>query len=223
MKQAIKQHAPWAVALWRRFTHRHLLGGKPQDVFSRIYQKNHWGATESISGAGSSSRQTAAIRAALPTVLPALGKTLLDVPCGDFNWQKDAIPPGMRYIGGDIVPELIQRNRVVQPAMDFRVIDLITDDLPMSDVLLTRDCLVHLSFPDALKAIENIRRSGIRYLIATTFVGRRFNEDIPTGAWRPLNMRLAPFDFPEPLQLIDENCGGEFSDKALGVWRVADL
>lgn len=223
LRTTLKRHAPWAVKLWRNLRYRELVAGDAKAVFSRIYMQNHWGDAESVSGTGSNREQTTAIRAALPALLTSLGGSILDVPCGDFHWQLEAIPPTIRYIGGDIVPELIERNRAAYASRDFRVIDLIKDDLPASDVLLVRDCLVHLSFSDATRAIENIRKSNVRYLLATTFVDRTFNEDIPTGAWRPLNMQLAPFNFPSPLQLVDERCTGNFSDKALGVWRISDL
>jgi hypothetical protein len=223
LRDTLKRNAPWAVAVWRKLRYRRLVAGDPADVFARIYRDNHWGDGESLSGAGSNQEATAAIRVALPAVLESLGKSVVDVPCGDFNWQREAIPSAMSYIGGDIVQKLIDRNRKKYPDRDFQVINLIQDRLPQADILLTRDCLVHLSLADGLAAVQNIRRSKIRYLVATTFVNRSFNEDIPTGAWRPLNMQVAPFNFPKPIGLVDERNGGRFNDKALGIWRIADL
>ena len=46
------------------------------------------------------------------------------------------------------------------------------------------------------------------------------------GKWRTLNFNLPPFDFPEPMLVINEKCteaDGAFKDKSLGVWRLADL
>jgi hypothetical protein len=60
----------------------------------------------------------------------------------------------------------------------------------------------------------------------THFTGARENRDTAFGAWRPLNLERAPFDFQPPLRTVLENCsesGGEYADKALAVWAFADL
>jgi hypothetical protein len=90
--------------------------------------------------------------------------------------------------------------------------------------VLSRDFLVHLSFSDARAALENIKRSGSRLLLATTFDEHAENGDIPTGGWRPLNMTRPPFMFPAPLEIVYERLMRTTGrDKALGLWRVDDL
>jgi hypothetical protein len=104
--------------------------------------------------------------------------------------------------------------------------DLTASVLPGADLLLCRDCLVHLSATDVSRALANIRRRSITYLLATTFPAEPENREIVTGDWRPLNLEAPPFSLPRPLELIDEHCteaGGRFPDKSLGLWRVADL
>jgi hypothetical protein len=104
----------------------------------------------------------------------------------------------------------------------FLVLDLTRDELPPADLLLCRDCLVHLSYPDSRRALANVVRSGIPYLLATTFPAAAVNEDIVTGDWRMINLEAAPFCFPPPLQVLNEGCteaGGLFADKSLGLWR----
>jgi hypothetical protein len=106
------------------------------------------------------------------------------------------------------------------------VLDLTSSPLPPADLLLCRDCLVHLSLTDARRALANIRRSDITYLLTTTFPAEPTNVDVVTGDWRPLNLQRPPFGFPEPLELLVEGCTeqqGLFADKSLGLWRVADL
>ncbi len=108
----------------------------------------------------------------------------------------------------------------------FMVLDLTADALPPADLLLCRDCLVHLSHADIRRALENIARSRITCLLTTTFPGGATNEDIVTGDWRPLDLERPPFSFPPPLRLLEEGCtesDGRFADKSLGLWRVADL
>ncbi len=198
-------------------------------TFHRIYQTNHWSGRDSVSGEGAGRDQTRRIEAAIPALISDLGiRTLLDAPCGDFSWMQYVDLGECRYIGGDIVPELIQQNRErhTSAARTFTVLDLTSDPLPSADLILCRDCLVHLSYADIFSALRNIVASGTDYLLTTTFPDCPENEDITTGDWRLLNLERAPFNFPPPSYLINEGCtegNGRFRDKSLGLWRVADL
>jgi hypothetical protein len=199
------------------------------DVFTQIYRTNHWGGDASKSGQGSDRDQTGEVAAGLRRIVAAYGvRVLLDLPCGDFNWMKDAGLEIGKYIGGDIVPELISLNRKVHGSdtREFIMLDVTTGPLPDADLLFCRDCLVHLSNGNTGKALDVIRKSGIRYFLTTTFTECDRNEDIVTGDWRIINLEKPPFSLPPPLELIDEKCtegGGTYADKSLGLWRVADL
>ena len=211
----------------RRFrVHRERLAGKPlPDVFSAILQENIWGSRESASGLGSELDATAKIRRELPELMQRHGAlTLLDIPCGDCHWMAQVDLTG--YIGADIVPDLVERNRLLYPAREFMVLDLTRDRLPRVDLVFCRDCLVHLSFENLSFALENLRASGARLLLTTTFPGRGPNDDIADGDWRPLDLQSDPFGWPEPLELVNEECaeeGGAYRDKSLGLWRISDL
>ncbi|HMI43699.1 MAG TPA: hypothetical protein VK516_08760, partial [Gemmatimonadaceae bacterium] len=68
--------------------------------------------------------------------------------------------------------------------------------------------------------------TGAEYLLTTTFPAREVNKDIVDGDWRPLNLEQSPFLLPAPHSVIVEGCteeGGAYADKALAIWRVADL
>jgi glycosyltransferase involved in cell wall biosynthesis/SAM-dependent methyltransferase len=199
------------------------------DRFSTIYADNIFRGSVSRSGAGSDLVQTAVIRRELPRLLREYGvHTMLDAPCGDWFWMREVDLPVERYIGIDIVNSLIQKNQKNYGGSKntFLCANLASEPLPASDLIFSRDCLVHLTFSDALKIISNMRRSGAKYLVTTTFVNRKKNEDLGGGFWRVLNMQLPPFNFPEPIQLINENCtedGGVYADKSLGVWLLQDI
>ena len=198
-----------------------------EERFRHIYDTNHWDEAESVSGPGSTMEETEPIRRALPTLLAELGAaSLLDLPCGDFHWMQHTDLSGIDYIGGDLVGELIERNRA-QHARDgvaFRKLDLVHDTLPAVDAVLCRDCLVHLSFADAQAALANIARSGAKWLLTTSFPGVTRNDDIVTGQWRPINLMLSPFNLPESKKVITENCTEtEFADKTLSLWAVESL
>jgi len=203
-------------------------GRTASEVFARFHSAALRRRDESLSGPGSSLDRTAGLRATLPALLKDLDvRTMLDAGCGDHWWLRRTSLPLERYIGVDIVPELIARNGALHIAgREFLVADFGCDDLPACDLVLTRDTLVHYDYAGALKAIRNLKRTGARFLLATTFADRRANCDAVLGGWRPLNLTLEPFDFPAPLTLLIEGCdeiGGAYRDKALGLWRFADL
>ncbi|MBM3759094.1 MAG: class I SAM-dependent methyltransferase [Acidobacteria bacterium] len=206
------------------------LEGKAADeVFGEIWSGNKWGGTDSVSGRGSDLTQTQVVRETLPVVFQQYGvKSMLDVPCGDFHWMRHVDLSGVDYVGGDIVAELVERNTAAYQTGNVRFVrlNLLEDAVPKVDLVFCRDCLVHLSFEHVFAALRQICASESQYLLTTTFVDRQQNGDIATGNWRPLNLRVAPFEFPESLLLVNEKCtedGGQFRDKSLGLWKVSDL
>jgi hypothetical protein len=199
--------------------------GGPRAVFGRIYRQNAWGSEGSVSGAGSTVERGADFRDELIALLRRLEtRVLLDAPCGDCTWigpVADAVP---RYVGVDVVPELVERARARHAGerRTFARADLARDPLPEADVILCRDCLVHFSFAEARRALRNFRRSGAPFLLTTTFDEVAANDDIVTGGWRALNLRKPPFSFPPPLEAIDERCPG-YPGKRLALWRMDAL
>jgi SAM-dependent methyltransferase len=195
-------------------------------TFTKKFYRHQARNMDSLSGPGSDLAQTAAVRRRLPELLREFNcSSLLDLPCGDFYWM-NTLALDIDYVGGDIVAELIERNqRQFQGARRrFLQLDLQRDELPASDLVLCRDCLVHFSNRDIVLALENIKRSGCRYLLTTTFVDRDRNSDIVTGKWRPLNLQRPPFALPAPIELIDEaHPVQRFRDKHLGLWRIDDI
>jgi hypothetical protein len=198
--------------------------------FERIERTNLWGAASSVSGLGSEDTATAAIRQALPPLLQRLGaRSLLDAPCGDAGWIS-RIKLDLDYIGIDIVPSLIAANnrRVARGELAgrFLVADITRDALPRADLILCRDCLVHLSFQNIARVTARFRESGAQFLLVTTFPEVEDNYDCEDGDWRALNMTKAPFGWPAPRELINERCeegDGGWRDKSLGLWRLDEL
>ena len=209
-------------------------GGSAEDVFSSIKEKNIWGSSESLSGPGSENNQTQVLESELPDFFKTYNiNSVLDIPCGDFNWMKNVIFPYVRehelkYIGADIVDSLIKDNlaKYSSEHIDFLKLNLITDELPKTDLIFVRDCFVHLSYKDIQKAMHNIKKSGSKYLMSTTFTSHHDNHNIPNGDWRPINLQDAPFNFPEPEYVLIEKCthgDGAYQDKAMGMWRIEVL
>jgi hypothetical protein len=189
-------------------------------VFDFIYRKKIWGDKESISGSGSSVAQTSTITKEIPKLLKKYNiNSLLDLPCGDFNWMQYVDLEGIKYIGGDIVGDIIQKNILLfqSPDRTFLQIDIIKDQLPKADLILCRDCFVHLNYELIFKSIDNLKRQNFKYLLTTSFTDKIANHNITTGDWRPLNLEIEPFNLRK-IAVINENCtegGLEFSDKSL--------
>jgi len=196
-------------------------------IFSEVFQGNLWGDKESLSGPGSNLMETRTIRRDLPRLLRKYGVgSILDIPCGDFNWMKEIDLSGVKYTGGDIVQGLIDANngRYGSENRVFVRLDLLADAIPKADLVFVRDCLVHFSFTDAFRALKNICASGSEYLMTTTFPCRVWNQNIATGGWRPLNFQVDPFSFPQPLEIIYEDHPlTKFADKALALWALRDV
>ncbi|HEX7294295.1 MAG TPA: class I SAM-dependent methyltransferase [Pyrinomonadaceae bacterium] len=200
-----------------------------ENTFTSIYQENLWGDTESVSGPGSTIRETTRLRNELPTLLKEIGATsMLDAPCGDFNWLSKTELPLEMYIGADIVPDLIAQNQKLyaNEQRDFVLRDITRAELPRVDVILCRDCFIHFSYRHIAATIRNFQRSKSRYLLTNTYLSWSQNSDISTGAFRPLNLQLPPFNFPPPRKLISEKDSQQealYYNKSLGLWELADL
>ena len=198
-------------------------------IFEAILRDNAWGSAESVSGPGSDIARATLFRPDFEALIRALGvRTLLDVPCGDFNWLGEFDLGLERYTGVDILPELISRNRKrhASPRRRFLLRDMVRDRLPRADMILCRDGLVHLTDADVFATLRNFKRTGSTWLLTNTFEERPGNPPIATGEWRPLNLQAPPFMLPPPAQVIDEQClgyGGVYRDKRLSLWRLADL
>lgn len=192
-------------------------------VFSEIYHTNAWRDPESVSGRGSTLARTRVMMRQLPPLLRELGtNTLLDAACGDFNWMRQIELGEVKYIGVDVVPGLISRNRRLygHEGRTFLALDLTKDRLPRADVVLCRDCLIHLSFTSTDAVIANFKQTGAEYLLCTTHTSVGENINCPDGGWRNINLLLPPFNFPPPLKMLIED---EELGKCLGVWRLTSL
>jgi len=211
--------------------------------FTKVFTENLWDSRESASGQGSEKWICRNLVAEMPEMFRALNvQSILDVPCGDFNWMQDVInQSGIAYIGGDIVPDLILRNTQAYgaKAVSFKEIDIVEDDLPRVDMIFVRDLFIHMSLDLISKALANIARSEAKYLMLThdsceTRYPPEGNielhegnaEMMPDGVsfqYRPLNMTVAPFHLPQPIYMIFE--GFELWDgfKTMSVWTIEQL
>lgn len=200
-----------------------------KELFTNYYKNNSWNGKESLSGPGSDYEQTKFLIPELEILLNSLNiSSMLDVPCGDFNWMKKVNLNGIKYHGGDIVEDVIKRNvkKYSSANIKFSVIDIVNDKLPKSDLIMVRDCLVHLNTNDVFKAINNIKDSESKYLLTTNFTWKHIknNIEIKTGEWRRINFQEDPYNFNTPKQMIVEgNIQSNDRDKTMSLWLIKDI
>lgn len=205
-------------------------GKSTEETFTQIFKQNTWGSDQSISGQGSTLQLSESAINFMNEIIQELSITsILDLPCGDFHWMQEVNLSTIEYTGADIVLQLIDENQqnYGSDSIRFRQLDLIQDELPSTDLIIVRDCFVHFSFDDIHKALQGIKRSGIKYLVTTTFPGQTLNYDIVTGDWRPINLQRSPFNFPSPTRIQEENYSQEFKrdfrQKSLAIWEIDEI
>tara|TARA_R100000951_G_scaffold116046_1_gene126311 strand:- start:2238 stop:3779 length:1542 start_codon:yes stop_codon:yes gene_type:complete len=209
-------------------------------VFTNYYKNNAWGNSESRSGSGSTLEQTKNIRAEIKKLISKYNiKSVTDFPCGDLNWVQLLFGDIPQYTGCDIVQECIRNNSSRFPEHKFKCLDLSTDEIPQSDLLIVRDVIGHQPLETGMKMLENIKRSKCKYLLTTTWARKTptgfdvpfepccsdidaeplTNKDVPFGGWYPVNLMASPFSLPLAKEFLQELPAG----KTLGFWEISTL
>ena len=162
-----------------------------RDAFSTIYATNGWGGAPGTfwSGPGSLQKYQAVYQQIVGEQVQGLAQpTIVDLGCGDFRVGAVVRPEHARYIGVDIVPELIEHNRRnhATDLISFECLDAAQDTLPQGDVCLIRQVLQHLSNSEIAAVLQNLTRYPI-VIVTEAFPppGRptyQPNRDIPHGA-----------------------------------------
>ncbi len=210
-------------------------------IFNDVWVNNGFysNSDETKSGGGSTLEMTENIRKEIVKIIKEKNiKTVVDIPCGDFNWMKEIVFRFERYVGGDIVPDCIKENndRYSNSRIKFIEHDILQDPIPDGDLLIVRDLIGHYPLSDGKNIIDNILKSNCKYLLCTTwyndtnqeFNNQYINNDIPQiGKWYPINLMAKPFNFPDPDFIIEENSevlNYEAGDrKVLAFWEIEKI
>ncbi len=151
-------------------------------VMEQIYDLHFWGGTDFDFYSGEGSHDPEIINPYLETVTAFLKSfsnplTVCDWGCGDFNIGKHLYQYTKKYVGVDIVENLIERNKTLFPEthLEFLCLDIAKDDLPPADCVILRQVLQHLSNAEILAITKKLRH--YKYIILT--------EHLPTGDFIP--------------------------------------
>ena len=193
-----------------------------KEIFDRIYEKNLWQSSETVSGKGSELIFAQNLLLYLPVLLKKYNvKTVVDAPCGDYNWILHLDYRFEKYTGIDIVQKLIEKNKKYEnERVKFFAGDILTYNIPSSDLIFCWDCFIHLTFKQIFKSLVIFKKSGAGFIMLTSYDNCR-NEDVLAGQFRKINLLLPPFNFPAPKDIIQELPSEE--GKYFCLWKLEDL
>jgi SAM-dependent methyltransferase len=212
-------------------------------TFQIVYRDKLWGTDSKspfFSGIGSHSESVAvyvdAMAAIITTEVKDLQRpaTIVDLGCGDFSVGARLVErlPAVQYVGCDVVPELIEHNneRYGRKRVQFRTIDIVSENLPDGDICLVRQVFQHLPNRDIGCVLSKLRK--YRAVIVTegqpTVRVGRVNPDKPSNAdvrfdWRTGRGRGVELDQPPWNLTIDEVCrsvGEAYVKEVIITYRV---
>jgi SAM-dependent methyltransferase len=157
------------------------------EVFSEVYERGQWGGAAFHSGTGSRGGAAAVYSSYIAQLIRASrAHTVVDVGCGDFHVAAGFADVASLYIGVDIVPAVVHRNRERhgRPGVEFALLDAAREDLPSGDLCLLRQVLQHLSNAQVAAILERCRRYPLVVITEhwpdPRFAGRA-NVDKPHG------------------------------------------
>jgi len=185
-----------------------------KDAMEQIYEMKLWGGSEFDFYSGKGSHHPEIVNpyiAVLRSFLKSFkeGVTVCDLGCGDFNVGVALVKYTKKYIGVDIVGNLIEHNKgkFKEENLEFHCLDIAVDDLPTGDCTIVRQVLQHLSNTEVQQVSRKL--TDFKYVILT--------EHLPEGDFVPnadiisgqgirlkkqsgLNVLAPPFNF----QVIEE-------------------
>lgn len=136
------------------------------EVFESIYTEGLWGTgADGDLSSGRGSRDELLVGPYVTAVRDFLGSLggppdVVDLGCGDFNVGSRLRDACGRYVACDIAPSIIERDRQRFAALDvdFRVLDMLVEELPAGDVVFVRQVLQHLGNAQIAQVLPKLAR-----------------------------------------------------------------
>ncbi len=184
-------------------------------IFLEYYEQQFWSNRSGSSGPNSDLVRTIGLQQALNRLMDQYEITsIVDAGCGDANLVRGLTLARRVYLGLDCVPAMIQLNQQVFSAYDnlfFAVADVVAEPLPQADLVISRDVLHYLPNELVQTFLNNVKHSGSRYLLAThnTMAPHSANVQTDVGIFRPINLTQTPFNWPEPIEVIEDTDQGK--------------
>ena len=145
--------------------------------------------------AGSTLEATRPFRAFLEQfVVEHQVRSVLDAGCGEARFTQEIDWKGARYVGLDVVAEVVEENRRRFPGAEFIHGDARRLEAHTGfDLLLLKDVLQHWSLASIEAFLAQPSLASFRHvLVVNCDDGREELTDILEGDWRPLNLLAVP-------------------------------
>ena len=181
-----------------------------KNTFTQIYKTKIWGE-----GSGQGSTDEIIVNTYINDIsvfLKSLNKKpkIVDLGCGDFNIGSKIIEYSSEYVACDIVEFIIEENKKnnFDANVEFQVLDISKDDLPLGDVAIIRQVLQHLSNKKINNILKNIYDT-YQYIIITEHIPKdKFipNIDMSSGNKTriELNSGVVVTESPFSLKIKDQ-------------------
>jgi hypothetical protein len=124
-----------------------------EEVFTKIYSTNRWGGERGVFCSGAGSHETGIVSPYVCKVTAELDRigassmTAVDLGCGDYSVGRQLSSACGRYVGVDIVKDLVAHNQALfgRHNVSFRHVNIVEEPLPEGDICFLRQVLQHLS------------------------------------------------------------------------------
>lgn len=175
-----------------------------RNFFIKAYERNLFGGNLSRSGPGSEGEHAKQKTQIVSDIIEGYGiKSILDIGCGDVFWMRDLFDKVTKYVGVDIVPQVIEDNKTKFPEQEFFCKDMTTEkDLAefdnQYDLILALDVFHHLMHEE----IESLVRFLCLKLTHTDslFLVKSHPEGKDRSLWVEKDERANPVDIENYLK-----------------------
>lgn len=196
-----------------------------EQIFSKIYKENTWEKNSTDYNSGPGSHKEYLVSPYLKFVNTFIKEkkinSIVDLGCGDFNIGKNIFQQTNIYYAIDIVPELIEFNKIKyqNKKIFFECKNFIEDTFVHADCVIIRQVLQHLDNKSIIKVLNKIQK--FKHIIITEHIPITIfnpNIDKKTGPTTRLeynsgvNIELEPFNFnfvyKKEINISDKELGG---------------
>jgi hypothetical protein len=215
-------------------------------TFQSVYRDHLWGDDGNsafFSGVGSRGNHA---QSYVKAMVPLLARhaiearedlVIVDLGCGDFAIGSALITSlkRVRYVGCDIVPELVAYNRgkFESENIKFQILDIVNDVLPDGDVCLLRQVLQHLSNSEISAVLPKL--ANYKYVYVSEgqplihegipnpdkAVGAEVRFDWRTGRGRGVELDLPPWNLE--LQEVTRTNSTGSANESVVTYRISGL
>jgi len=182
-----------------------------KEIFSTIYKDRLWNPNDKTDfNSGPGSHDGKIINPYINCIINFFKSqnevsSVLDLGCGDFYIGSKLYKYVEKYIGIDVVDELINRNKELYLSKNthFSCLDIVKDNLPDGDCVLLREVLQHLTNEEIIIILNKLYK--YKFVIIT--------ENIPFGKFHE---NLDKIKGPESREYLDS---GIIVDKPPFIFR----